>query len=79
MSNGLDPNQDLHSVCPDLEPNCLQRLSVEDKVAASKERVEIVFYLLLHQTRLGGKFQPRYLPVEFSGMANKALVANTGK
>ena len=29
--------------------------------------------------RLVGKFHPWYLPVEFTGMANKAQVANTGK
>ena len=26
VSNGLDPDQDRHSVDPDLGPNCLQRL-----------------------------------------------------
>ena len=31
MSNGLDPDQDQRSVGPDLGPNCLQRLSAEDK------------------------------------------------
>ena len=31
MSNGLDPVQDRHSVDPDLGPNCLQRLSADDK------------------------------------------------
>ena len=31
MSNGLDPDQDLHSVGPDLGPNCLQRLTADDK------------------------------------------------
>ena len=28
--NGLDPDQDLHFVCPDLDPSCLQRLSADD-------------------------------------------------
>ena len=28
VSNGLDPDQGRHSVCPDLGPNCLQRLSL---------------------------------------------------
>ena len=28
--NSLDPDQDQHSVGPDLGPNCLQRLSAED-------------------------------------------------
>ena len=30
VSNGLDPDQDQHSVSPDLGPNCLQRLSADD-------------------------------------------------
>ena len=30
-SNSLDSDQDRHSVGPDLGPNCLQRLSVDDK------------------------------------------------
>ena len=38
MSNSLDPDQNRHSVDPDLGPNCLQMLSAE--VAASKERVK---------------------------------------
>ena len=29
MSNSLDPDQDRYSVCPDLGPNCLQRLSAD--------------------------------------------------
>ena len=39
MSKGLDPDQDQHSVGPDLGPNRLQRLSADDKVTANKERV----------------------------------------
>ena len=31
VSNSLDPDQDGRSVGPDLDPNCLQRLSAEDK------------------------------------------------
>ena len=31
VSNNLDPDQDRHSVGPDLDPNCLQRLSADDK------------------------------------------------
>ena len=30
-SNGLDPDQGRHSVGPDLGPNCLQRISADDK------------------------------------------------
>ena len=36
----LDQDQDRHSVCPDLGPNCLQRLSVYKNVTTSKERVK---------------------------------------
>ena len=32
LSNSLDPDQDGHPVSPDLGRNCLQRLSVEDKL-----------------------------------------------
>ena len=30
VSNSLDPDQALHSVGPDLGPNCLQNLSADD-------------------------------------------------
>ena len=39
MSNSLNPDQDRCFVGPDLGPNCLQRLSADDKVTAIKERV----------------------------------------
>ena len=29
--NSLNPDQDRHSVCPGLGPNCLQRLSADNK------------------------------------------------
>ena len=31
MPNGLDPDQDRHSVGPDLGPNCLQSFSTGDE------------------------------------------------
>ena len=31
VSNGLDRDQERHSVCPDLGPNCLQWLSADGK------------------------------------------------
>ena len=31
VSNELDPDQDRHSVSPDWDSNCLQRLSADDK------------------------------------------------
>ena len=38
MPNNFDPDQARHSVCPDLGPNCLQRLSTDDKLwLAAKE------------------------------------------
>ena len=37
VSNSLDPDQARHFVGPDLGPNCLQRLSADNKVAPSKE------------------------------------------
>ena len=36
VSNSSDPDQARHFVGPDLDPNCLQRLSAED---ASRQRV----------------------------------------
>ena len=39
MLKGLDPDQDRHSVSPDLGPSCFQRLSA-DEVVASKKRDE---------------------------------------
>ena len=39
VSKGLDPDQALRSVGPDLGPNCLQRLSADEKVTISKDRV----------------------------------------
>ena len=41
VSNGLDPDQDRNFVGPNLGTNCLQRLSADKKVAASKERVKM--------------------------------------
>ena len=35
MSNGLDQDQDQHFVGPDLGPNCLRKLSEDDKTGAS--------------------------------------------
>ena len=32
VSNSLDPNQARHFVRPNLGPNCLQRLSADDKI-----------------------------------------------
>ena len=42
VSNSLNPDQDRHSVGPDLDPNCLKRLSADDKTPASKESVKVL-------------------------------------
>ena len=41
VSNSLNPDQDRHSVGPDLGPNCLQRLSADDKSHPGKDRINI--------------------------------------
>ena len=38
-------DEDRHYVGPDLGPNCLEKLSAEDKILASKERGTIVWTL----------------------------------
>ena len=44
VSNSLGPDQDRHFVGPDLEPNCLQRLSEDDQSRRySKERGNSIF------------------------------------
>ena len=43
VSNGLDPDQDRHSVSPDLSPNCLQNCYQQMTiVVASKEIVRVM-------------------------------------
>ena len=56
MSNGLDPDQDPHSVSPDLGPNCLQWLSAYDIVffeskscGAYSDEYHIFFFFLKSQ------------------------------
>ena len=39
MSNGFDPDQDQHFVGPDLSPNCLQRLSADDKSPLARKEL----------------------------------------
>ena len=40
QSNSLGPDQAGHSITPVLDPNCLQRLSADQKFAARRLRVE---------------------------------------
>ena len=44
MSNSLDPDQARHYVGPDLDPNCLQRLSADD---TSSQRVYFILSTLM--------------------------------
>ena len=46
MSNGLDPDQARRYVGPDLGPNCLQRLSTDDKVRRWQARSYVCAILL---------------------------------
>ena len=39
VSNGLDPDQDRHSFGPDLGPNRLPRLSVDDKSPLARKEL----------------------------------------
>ena len=45
VSNGSDPDQDRHIVGPDLGPNCLQRLSADDKSPVAKKELIKFWYL----------------------------------
>ena len=45
MSNSLDPDQARHFVGPDLGPNCLQRLSTDDKVPLSGKELNTEQFL----------------------------------
>ena len=38
VSNSSDPDQDRRFVGPDLSPNCLQRLSTDDKIRRYQEK-----------------------------------------
>ena len=40
-SNSLDPDQDQHYVCPDLDPNCLQRISADDKSLMARKEITL--------------------------------------
>ena len=43
MSNSLDPDQDQHSVGPDLSPNCLQRLVANDLVVKELTSFHVIY------------------------------------
>ena len=65
MSNGFDPDQDQHSVGPDLGPNCLQKLSAEDKFADSRVNVTLLtknnWQTVKARIRLEGAVKPGIL------------------
>ena len=45
VSNGSDPDQDQQNVGPDLGLNCLQRLSVDDKLLLARRfKLSIIIY-----------------------------------
>ena len=41
VSNSLDPDQDQHFVDPDLCPNCLQRLSADNKSPLARKKLNM--------------------------------------
>ena len=47
VSNSLDPDQARHFVGPDLGPNCLQRLSADDKSALVGKKLNTEHFLIL--------------------------------
>ena len=42
VSNSLDPDKNRNFVGPDLDSNCLKRLSADDKVSTSKDSVKVL-------------------------------------
>ena len=50
MSNSLGPDQDRHAVGPDLGPNCLQRLSADDKkLPLARKELKVIRWIMTHQ------------------------------
>ena len=43
MSNSLNPDQARHFVGPDLDPNCLQRLSADDKSSLVGKELRVYY------------------------------------
>ena len=41
VSNGLDPDQAWHVVRPDLGPNCMQRLSADNKLSLAGKKLKV--------------------------------------
>ena len=72
VSNGLKADQHRHSV--DLDPNCLLRLSTDDKVATSKERFK---YLLV--IRLTISSSPIGLPSFKAALFTRHLAAKADR
>ena len=71
VSNSLDPDQARHFVGPDLDPNCLEKLSAED---TSMQRVTSWFqvpfshilYTLPYISRAFGTFRLSYFRKKFN-------------
>ena len=45
VSNSLDPDQDQHNVGPDLDLNCLQRLSSDKKETAARKELMLLYII----------------------------------
>ena len=48
MSNSWDPDQNQHSIGPDLGPNCLQRLSADDTSKELINKYILEFFFFFH-------------------------------
>ena len=65
MSNSLDPEQSRHFVGPDLGPNCLQRLSADNKSRHKPERQTYVKHIEIKEET--SKFHRKFMsPALFS-------------
>ena len=49
MANGLDPDKDWHFVSPYLGPNCLQRISADEKLPLAKKKDKHTYTFSLSQ------------------------------
>ena len=63
VSNGLDPDQDRHSVGPDLGPNFLQSLSADDKLLLARQELCFSIISCLVRTVLATRFPGIHLKI----------------
>ena len=76
----MDPDQDRQNVGPDLGPNCLQRLSADNKSCHYKERFIKRSFFVVRPKKLVHKFKKPLLDFlnPYSKHANKSKVTCKG-